>query len=78
MIVNVCPPAVIVPVRWDVTGLAATVKWTVPTPDPLDPLLIAIQSDESVADHAQPLPVFTVNEPVLKPDGAARFEDDSA
>jgi hypothetical protein len=64
VIVNVWPPAVIVPVRADVLGFAATLKVTAPLPEPLDPLVIVIQLAESVAVHAQPLPAVTLKDPV--------------
>jgi hypothetical protein len=75
--VIVWPPAVMVPVRGDVAGFAATVKLTVPGPEPLVPLVIVIQAAEVVADQAHPLAAFTPTEPVLKPDGAVWAEADS-
>ncbi len=77
VIVNVSPPAVIVPVRADVVGFAATLKLTVPLPEPLDPLVIVIQLAESVAVHAQPLPAVTVKDPV-PPSAAAEWLDEES
>ena len=65
--VNVCPPAVIVPVRDVVAEFADTVNVTVPLPDPLAPPVIVIQVALLAAVHAQPLPLVTVNELVLPP-----------
>jgi hypothetical protein len=70
VIVNVSPPAVIVPLRSDWLLFAATVKLTVPLPDPLAPLVIVIQAAESVAVHAHPPPAVTLNEPVPPAAGA--------
>ena len=63
--VYVWPPAVIVPVREDVVGLAATVKAIVPEPDPLAPVVIVIQTALLTAVHAQPAPavIETIPEP---------------
>jgi hypothetical protein len=69
--VNVCPPAVMVPVRGVVVELAATLKVTVPLPEPLAPPVMVIQLALFVAVHVHPADVVTVNEPVLPPDGAA-------
>ena len=65
--VNVCPPAVIVPVRDVVAEFAATLNVTVPFPDPLAPPVIVIHVALLAAVHAQPLPLVTVNEPVPPP-----------
>jgi hypothetical protein len=52
--VNVCPPAVIVPVlRGPV--LAVTVNWTVPLPVPDAPLVIVIHESFAVAVQVQAL-----------------------
>jgi hypothetical protein len=59
--VNVCPPTVIVPVRAEPV-FAATVKLTVPFPEPL--LLVVIHDTLLTADHAQLAVVVTVNEPL--------------
>jgi hypothetical protein len=71
VIEKVWPPIVIVPVRGDVSGLAATLKLTVPLPDPLVPLVIVIQLAEFVTLQLQPLAEVTENEPVPPPNGAA-------
>ena len=76
MTVNVCPPAVMVPVRADVLVLAATLKVTVPFPEPLDPLVIVIQLAEGAAVHAQPLPAVTLKDPVPPSAGAAWLDAD--
>jgi hypothetical protein len=65
-----------VPVRGEVLVLAATLKATVPLPEPLDPLVTVIQLAESVAVHAQPLPAVTANDPVPPPAGAEWLDAD--
>ena len=66
--VNVWPPTVIVPVRAE-PALAATVKLTVPLPEPL--LLVVIHGTLLTADQAQLAAVVTVNEPL--PPAEAKF-----
>src|SRR6185369_16539655 len=66
--VNVCPAAVIVPLR-AAPVLAATVNCTVPPPVPLEPEAMAIQAALAVALHAQVPAVFTLNDPEPPPDG---------
>jgi len=61
--VNVCPAMVIVPVRWLVPVLAATVKATVPLPVPLLPEVIFIQLTLLVATQGQPLEAITLTLP---------------
>jgi hypothetical protein len=53
-----------VPVRGVVVVLAATLKVTVPLPEPLAPAVTVSQVALLVAVHAHPLDVVTVNEPV--------------
>jgi hypothetical protein len=64
VMVKVCPPAVIVPVRELVALFAATLNATVPLPEPLAPLVIVIHDALLVAVHAQPLPLVMLNDPV--------------
>ena len=54
---------VIVPVRWLVPVLAATVKATVPLPVPLLPEVIFIQLTLLVATQGQPLEAITLTLP---------------
>jgi hypothetical protein len=61
--VNVSPAMVIVPVRWLVPVLAATVKATVPLPVPLLPEVIFIQLTLLVATQGQPLEAITLTLP---------------
>ena len=61
--VNVWPPTVIVPVREVVALFAPTLNVTVPLPEPLAPAVTTIQLTVLDADHVQPAPVVTVNEP---------------
>jgi hypothetical protein len=63
--VKVCPPTVIVPARGVVVVFAATLKVTVPLPDPLAPLVTLIQLAPLVAVHAHPAPAVTEIEPLL-------------
>ena len=58
--VTVCPATVSVPVRCVAAVLIATVKFTPPLPEPLAPLVIAIQLAAVAADHEQPEPDVTV------------------
>jgi hypothetical protein len=71
--VRVCPAIVSVPVRGDVTVLAAMEKATVPLPDPLAPDVIVSQASLLVAVHEQPLVVVTVA--LLDPAVAAGFKE---
>lgn len=66
--VNVCPPAVIVPVR-DEVELAAMVKAIDPEPDPLAPDVIVIQAALLTAVQPQPVVVVMATEPVPPPTG---------
>jgi hypothetical protein len=68
MTVKVCPPTLIVPVRWVVPALAATLNVTVPLPDPEAPLEMVIQLTLLAAVHAHPPEADTVNEPLPPPD----------
>ena len=58
--VTVCPAMVRVPVREVVAVLAATLRLTVPLPEPLAPAVTVIQVALLVAVHAQPVPAVTV------------------
>ena len=71
--VTVCPAMVNVPVRGDVTVLAAMEKATVPLPFPLAPDVIVSQASLLVAVQAQPLGDVTVA--LLEPAVAAGFRD---
>ena len=51
-----------VPIRWVVTGLAATAMVTVPSPVPDNPALIVSHADWLADVHAQPLVVDTLTE----------------
>ena len=62
--VKVFPPAVIVLLRLVVLVLAATLKATVPLPDPLAEPVKVIQATLFAAVHAQPAGAVTENEPV--------------
>jgi len=62
--VNVCPATVNVPLRVCPAGLAVALKFTLPFPDPLAPLVIVSHESLLVAVHAQPLNVVTAVEPV--------------
>jgi hypothetical protein len=62
--VNVCPPAVIVPVRALVLPFAAARYDTVPVPLPELPPVTMIQFAFDFAVHEQPVPAVIVNEPV--------------
>lgn len=64
MTVNVAPAIVSVPVRLEATVFAATLKPTVPLPDPVAPLVIVIHAALLVAVHAQPVATATVLLPV--------------
>jgi hypothetical protein len=66
--VNVCPAAVIVPLRAPPV-LAAAVNCTVPGPVPLPPDVMEIQEAFAVAVHAHAPVAFTVNDPDPPPDG---------
>jgi hypothetical protein len=70
--VNVCPAIVIVPERPGPL-LDATVKFTVPSPLPLEPDVMVIQACVLVAVHAQPAPAVTVTEP-FPPEEATDWE----
>jgi hypothetical protein len=67
--VKVFPAAVIVPVREAVAVFAATVKTTVPFPEPLAPELIVIHAAPLAAVHAHPVPAVTLR--LLGPPAAA-------
>jgi hypothetical protein len=62
--VNVAPAIVSVPVRPVVPVLAATLKPTVPDPDPDAPPVTVIHAALLTALHAQPAPAVTVLLPV--------------
>jgi hypothetical protein len=68
--VKVWPPAVMLPLRGDVVVFAATLKPTVPLPEPVAPLVIVSQAAEVVAVQAQLLPAVTLNVPVPPAAGA--------
>jgi hypothetical protein len=67
--VKVIPAIVRVPVRLEATVFAATVKPTVPLPDPVAPLVSVIQGELLAAVHAQPVATVTLLVPV-PPDSA--------
>ena len=58
--VNVAPAIVRVPVRLEATVLGATLNPTVPLPDPVAPLITAIQLLLLTAVHVQPAAVATL------------------
>ena len=58
--VNVAPPTVSVPVRFDATVFAATVNETVAVPAPADPAVTAIHALLLTEVHAQPTEAVTV------------------
>ena len=60
--VKVCPPAVIVPPRWLVDVLAATLNATVAVPVPLAALVMVIQLALLVVVQAHPVPAVSANE----------------
>jgi len=62
--VNVAPAIVSVPVRLDATVFAATLKPTVPLPDPVAPLVTVIHAALLAAVHAQPVGMLTLLLPV--------------
>ena len=64
MTVNVAPAIVSVPVRLDATVFAATLKPTVPLPDPVAPLVTVIHAALLAAVHAQPVATLTLLLPV--------------
>ena len=61
--VNVLPATVSVPVRCNAVELGATVKFAVPLPVPLPPLVTVIHAKLLVATHEQFEVVVTVDEP---------------
>jgi hypothetical protein len=61
--VNTRPAIVMVPLRGAPVALAATVNSTVPSPDPLSPLVTVTQDVLLTAVHAQPLPAVMVTDP---------------
>jgi hypothetical protein len=58
--VNVFPPAVIVPVRQELPGFAATLRLIVPEPAPLAPAVIVIQAALLLAVQSQPAAAVNV------------------
>ena len=64
MTVNVAPAIVSVPVRLDATVFAATLKPTLPLPDPVAPLVTVIHAALLAAVHAQPVGMLTLLLPV--------------
>ena len=64
---NVWPPTVIVPDRELLLEFAATLKETVPLPDP-EPEVMVIHPAVVLADHEQPLWVETVKLPEPPPE----------
>ncbi len=62
--VNVVPAIVMVPVRVEATVFAATLKPTVPLPEPVAPLVTVIQGALLPAVHAQPVATVTLLVPV--------------
>jgi hypothetical protein len=72
--VKVCPAAVIVPVLAG-PAFAAALNCTVPLPAPVAPAEIVSQAASAVADHAQPLAVWTSKDPDPPPAGTDAFAD---
>jgi hypothetical protein len=69
--VNVCPPAVNVPLRCDAFGLAVALKLTVPLPFPVPPLVIVSQDVSLLtAVHEQPLGAVIAVDPVPPPNAS--------
>jgi hypothetical protein len=68
--VKVWPATVMVPVRWVVAVLAATLKVTVPLPDPVAVPVTVSQLALLVAVHVQPAAAVTLTDPVLAVAGA--------
>ena len=58
------PAIVSVPVRLDATVFAATLKPTLPLPDPVAPLVTVIHAALLAAVHAQPVGMLTLLLPV--------------
>jgi hypothetical protein len=75
--VNVWPPAVIAALRAG-PPFAATVKRTVPLPEPLAPDVRLIQGTADAAVHAQPLAAWTLNVPWPPPSSMLALDADSA
>ena len=75
---NVSAPTLIVAVRCVIEVFAATVKLTVPAPEPLAPLVIVTQPAPLVVDQAHPLPAVTANDPVPPEAGIVVPPDESA
>ena len=76
--VNVCPPAVIVPVRLLRLVFAAIEYPTVPSPVPLAPDVMLIQEAEAVAFQVQPGSVSTLTVPVAASLGMEVLTGESA
>jgi len=69
--VNVWPATVSVPLRDCPVGLAVPLKFTVPLPEPLAPLVIVSQLALLAAVHAHPVTVVTAVDPVPPAAGIA-------
>ena len=63
--VTVSPPTVSVPVRGDKLVFAATLKFTVPSPDPPGPDVMVSHDVEVAAVHEQPVSVSTLTVPLV-------------
>ena len=63
--VTVSPPTVSVPVRGDRLVFAATLKFTVPSPEPLAPDVMVSHEAELAAVHEQPASVSTLTVPLV-------------
>jgi len=62
---NGCPPIRMLPLLGSGPVFAATVKFTVPFPVPVWPLVIVIHAESDVAERSQVVPLaVTVTEPV--------------
>jgi hypothetical protein len=72
--VKVCPAAVIVPVLAG-PGFASALNPTVPLPAPVAPAEIVSQAASAVADHAQPLALWTSKDPDPPPAGTDALAD---
>jgi len=70
--VKVCPAMVAVPLR-EPPGLAGMLRFTVPLPVPLPPLVMVIHGALLVAVQAQPVPVVTLTLVRPPPEGALKL-----
>jgi len=77
LIVKVCPPTPMVPLRELVVLFAAALKATVPLPEPVVLLVTVIQLAPLVAVHVQPAAAATENDPVPPPAATAWLAGDT-